>query len=408
MNKLYPLFLICLLLVSCDNTLSSQNNKKIATKPELHSDALQKRKSPQNDWEREALRGKVKSIQTLPLDEEASITTFDRSGRRLRDGLLGFEGEVNCHVYEYDSVGNPLRIYTEETSSFYDTEKGVNITDFFYDSIVNTYNDQGQLAFYETVGRGKYGYKNSFEYNDKGELMAEKRTDHAGELIYSMSYAYDKNGFITASALKKWDGNLKYKNCYENDSYGNVLREKYYMENGQLATTTYKYDKKGNPIEEEYRVQELPYAEFQKVYFGRELSKEEKEETIDEVEHLYQQYGTELSEEDKKMLSELDDLETGGEKSVRKTIRTFDEAGNCTSEAIYENGKRYEKVQNTYNQHNDLTKIELLYNGEEEASIFTWDYEYDAQGNWIKQVEKDNNGEIHQTIERKLEYYDLK
>jgi antitoxin component YwqK of YwqJK toxin-antitoxin module len=174
------------------------------------------------DWEKDGLKGKVKSIR------EITYEAVEKFGKLTKGEI--FCDESGCFVYQrkYDTKGNKI----EE----------------------NRYYSNGSLD-------DKYTYK----YDDKGNLTEENRYKSNGSLDWKKTYKYDGKGNRTELNIYDSDGSLDREYTYKYDDKGNLIEENYYNSNGSLSWKyTYKYDGKGNNIE--YNVYEDGSLDSKKTY----------------------------------------------------------------------------------------------------------------------------------------------
>ena len=103
-------------------------------------------------------------------------------------------------------------------------------------------------------------YEKTFEYDEKGQIVAEKETNYDSDVIYSScNFKYNDDGFLTAKAVKANEGTATEQRIrsyeYGYDSYGNCVSEKVEILQDPDATyyIEYVYDKMGSVIEENYK-----------------------------------------------------------------------------------------------------------------------------------------------------------
>lgn len=98
---------------------------------------------------------------------------------------------------------------------------------------------------------GGLRYKSLFFYDKKGNKVEEKAYKPDGKLWYNKYSVFDNNGKIIAEKLFKGDS-LVNKWVYKYDTKGNKIDEERYLSDEQHLSirVTYQYDEKGNKIEE--------------------------------------------------------------------------------------------------------------------------------------------------------------
>lgn len=197
-------------------------------------------------------------------------------------------------------------------------------------------------------GNGKQTYK----CDDDGNHIEWNTYNSDGILVQKYTYKIDNKGNVIEGNCYKPDGSFsrKYSNKY--DDKGNNIEENHYGPDGSLyGKVTYKYNDKGNNIEQNWYMSDGSLTE--------------------------------------------------------KLIYKYDNMGNNIEEYSYKSDGSLNKKQ-TYKYDNKGNKIEFnLYNTEgslDNTSIFTFNYNYDINGNWIKKTEF-INGIPQKIIEREIKYY---
>lgn len=380
MNNYYCYLIFCFCLFSCNEKTKGQEPLEKKSETSI-SKATQKGKTPSNDWEKQSLKGSVKSVIDF-YESDSSIVMFDASGRIVKEGtyypVKGFSG----HTYEFDSLGNPLKIY--------DGGRSYSLSDDFstysYDNMVNTYNSKGLLIAYETADTSNDSYKCHLKYDNKGRLIEEKNTGLEDTEWYNLTeYAYDKNGFLAKKKVRRVEERLREMWLYENDKFGNIVQETYYSPNFKIAIKKYTYDKAGNPVEIIYTVRRLTYEEEETIYYNRKLSKEDED------------------------LAKLLDEERP-KVSRRKTTKTYDERNNCTKKLVYENKALVESTSYVYDEYNNAIRFAEK-KVEEDGFVaydfvFDYQYEYDSEGNWLRKMHKAEDSTLVLEAERIITYHE--
>lgn len=85
---------------------------------------------------------------------------------------------------------------------------------------------------------------------------------------------------------------------------------------------------------------------------------------------------------------------------VSKEIYKYDENGYLKESELYKNKKLISK--NIYKNDEEGSNTELIYSGD--STIFTYMYNYDAKGNWVKKIVFENNNPSGILI-REIEYF---
>jgi len=232
-------------------------------------------------WEREELKGKVKSIRIEELQhtygsgkrELEKQITFDPEGNCLRTvNPDAVEKEYSCREpkpsYAFNASCNP----TERVGLA--GEWGITKTTYLY-------NEEGKLkeqAVYSSED-GILLWKVVYVYDDKGDAVEEARTiqehpehfrpprydvyrttrsafkhDERGNVIEELSYKYDGslyaryvraydtgNRFIKTQRFDK-EGKLEEEHTLTYDSYGNLINEQSYRDYGYIWDALITYE----------------------------------------------------------------------------------------------------------------------------------------------------------------------
>ena len=84
-----------------------------------------------------------------------------------------------------------------------------------------------------------------------------------------------------------------------------------------------------------------------------------------------------------------------------KEIYTYDDNGLLSESELYKDNNLITK--NTYKNDNEGSNVELFYSADE--SVFTYMYNYDSRGKWVKKIVFENNSPSGILI-REIEYFD--
>jgi len=267
-----------------------------------------------------------------------------------------------------------------------------------------SYNDSGQIV--EEVKYDK-GFdpvqKTIFAYDSKNTPIGRSFLGHNGELVEKYIYTYAQGRMTDSIRLDRY-GNQVEKNSWQYDARGNRIREislrnsdssvintaydynpagkllrlsrKHSFDNKLDFVLVYKYDDKGNMINEEKRYRsgitddkkEYSYdSSGNKVGFIRYTA---EGKIIERFSYAYHKNGN-LAEENK-----------------------YDSVGMLISRLVY----KYDE------KNNETERSRYLSSGKPEVQI-TWDYEYDKQGNWIVKTLL-INGTIARVTKREIEYFE--
>ncbi|MDC0339067.1 hypothetical protein OAN33_05975 [Flavobacteriales bacterium] len=227
--------------------------------------------------------------------------------------------------------------------------------DEFGDNNLIKFNNLGKgTEFIEYYEDGSLSSKYTYKYDDNGNQIEENYYNSDGVLSSKDTYKYDVNGNHNEGESYNSDGGLISKYLYKHDEDGNIIEEIDFDSNGILEyKTIFKYDDKGNPIEE----------------------------------NNYKSDGS----------------------LVSKNTYKYDDKGNQIEENVFNSdGSLYYKSTSKYHSNGDKIEMDTESYRDEitERYTFTYEYTYDSEGNWIKQIGLvDGKPEI--LIERDIEYYDV-
>jgi hypothetical protein len=204
--KIFIIVLFGILVVSCSNKTSL--------------------KKTTNDWSRQNLKGKVKSLTLYwynNIDSLGQITKnsekyvlhyflFDKNGYVIKD-VTNFD--MTGRQYEYDTKGNLI--------------------------VETTYDNNFMMML----------YKMTYNYDNNGKLIGGAlfaKTGGTPENTYN--YKYDLNGILIEEDCFDDKGRLSHKNKYKNDTKGNQIEDiKFDSDSVSVFKNIYKYDSIDEKIE---------------------------------------------------------------------------------------------------------------------------------------------------------------
>lgn len=199
------------------------------------------------------------------------------------------------------------------------------------------------------------------KYNESGEMTM--RQTSVGKEVKKMQFLYNTdhslNKIISSNEQKRYE--------YQN----HLLNKITFIDSNNKATTasSFKYDKEGNVTE---RTDYIPGEQ------GHTVTK-----------YSYSNH-------------ELSATQTYNSLSPQNTVEQQFSNGKLTSSTEKKDGLAVQK-QYTYNDNGDVVQISTTQNGKEPETI-TYEYQYDASGNWTKQTSY-INGAADTVKQRTLEYF---
>ncbi|MFK8271821.1 hypothetical protein [Capnocytophaga stomatis] len=184
-----------------------------------------------NDWKRDNLKGRVKSINIRFYEAIEKFGQIEKGERFEQDELNKFT--------RYNKEGN------KEEEIFYNRDESLKGTvKYKYDNKGNT----SELIFYFNDGTSLLGTK--YKYDEKGNKIEENNYQTDGEIDSKVTFLYDnKNNLIEKNEYMS-DGSLKYRWKYTyNKGFNTEI--KVYGSNGDFrGQMTFSYNEKGDVLEE--------------------------------------------------------------------------------------------------------------------------------------------------------------
>ena len=265
--------------------------------------------------------------------------------------------------------------------------------------LVSCTQEKNDLEKYHLKGNVKSIMTKSFEAVEKfGEVAP-------GNCIYnelSELVSFNKDGFITDITYYDCDGDIRNKRVYEYDSDNLLSNVTFYKvdwrhPNGYLdSKEIHEYNEKRQ------RVQLIIYDSdgVEKLKFIYEWDGKNMVKTM-----IYQN----------ELLSRVQVNEYNGNLKVKSVVTDSD--GKEIERLEYENNRLSKRVQEDYTatyRYNDKGlccatengRLSGVYFTPSRGKSFTYEYEYDQKGNWIKRTEKDSQTKIATSITiREITYY---
>ena len=345
-------------------------------------------------------------------------------------GLLGPVKQIKQVCYKAEEVNgkiipgeivHDIRNINENYLKTFD-EKGAKIYEhYFLDAGASSevkYNARGNAFEFNTYLNGDLTRKTIHYYDEKGNNLKSIDYDGNGaELGSSCTNYYDDKGNHLGYTMLKTDGtmHIKISLLYDDKNRKIFSKSEFYKEfKHQNSICTFKYDDKGNLIEDTYLRENGAITKTIYLYDARGLKIEEIEYENDILE-----FKKAFKYDSEERMTEDCQYDADG-KIEYKNIYQYDSKGNLIEDRFEEYGvfhsketykyddygKRTEK--NLYNQDGDLW-VEMVYNelGQEKAkpsSLYTYQVEHDAHGNWISKIIRYNQNPLHIYI-REFRYF---
>lgn len=228
------------------------------------------------DFQKEILKGKVKSIKTniIPIfiDEKKQETLF-RDLIKTSHTQYNLQGN-KIQTQEYISVDE----ITKKTLFFYnDKHQLLEEKHYINDSLNKTrrshYDDNGTITIITRYSDDKDAIVEVYEYNPTKNSALQMVYSYIG-FLYKESFLYNKRGQIKEKKTFYEGNKLSSKNIYKYNKNGNEVLFSVYTDDGNLfiriKSRYLKYDAKGNWTEmkrflnkeqAEYITREIEYYE---------------------------------------------------------------------------------------------------------------------------------------------------
>ncbi len=189
----------------------------------------------------------------------------------------------------------------------------------------------------------------------------------------------------------------------ERDSNNRPIKRETIQNDTVQLTYSVKYDQNDNLISEsQFRYKNVPVKLIERSFNNQNLKAKEKiieYKTWDTI-RVENEY---LYDNNKKLVVEKFNIENDS---------TFDE----TKNKYHKNGKLKESTtimgengfaqieRNLYNENGDLTKKTVKTNDGQTNDVWSYDFKYDLENNWIEKIEFKNDKPLG-IVKRKIEYY---
>jgi YD repeat-containing protein len=249
-----------------------------------------------------------------------------------------------------------------------------------------------------------YGTNYLWKYNEKGNMIEYHL--FLDKYIYKYIYKYDKNDNLIEENEYNLDGSLDSKNTYKYDDKGNLVEKNEYDADGNLDdkdTYKYKYDDKGNLIEKIHDNTDVGKYTYKYDYKGNII--EENQYYSDGNLYLKSIYN------DKGNMIEEDCYFSYNTYTRDNKGNEIKNDSGITYKATYKYNDKGNMIEmNKYYPYGGCwgTKYDNKGNGTSGSFSnweYTYKYEYDEQGNWIKMITY-TDGYPDEVTERTINYYE--
>ncbi len=209
------------------------------------------------------------------------------------------------------------------------------------------YYGEEKFGKYQIGDKSYYGHY-FYIFNENGNLLESQRLDRKGKIERISKYSYDKDGNCTE--ITTYDDDKVVQKQVNQISDNLVVEVQFFDEEGKL-TAKHQYD-----------------------YSGSDIS------------------GGKIFE---------------GNGSLNLTFQNEISGGLLTKQVVKDSLKQIKSIQ-TYerNKEGDIVTQKIEYPKDTSEYTYTFQYDYDEKGNWLKQYQFDEDGKIDEILVRNIVYYD--
>jgi len=211
------------------------------------------------DWEKNDLKGQVKSIKEysyFAIVENGNITKGDRgrSGASESDvdKILTFNADGNLiDEKDYTSTDSLIsHIKYEYQKNKKTGETWFNAQNKPYLTVKYDYGFGGSLKDMERFDSdGNLTEKHTYKFDRKGNKVSETWLDADGNEDSSWDFTYDKNGNLVEETWINSEGAPNYNRTLFYDNNGNISSQNWYLAFGPSSEWIYNYDNSNRLVE---------------------------------------------------------------------------------------------------------------------------------------------------------------
>jgi YD repeat-containing protein len=229
------------------------------------------------------------------------------------------------------------------------------------------------------------------EFDKAGNLILEMAYTHDGDIVDKIEYHYDEAGRLVESLIYGEYDDIMERRVAERDQDGRTVRESIHYLDGSSDTREYSYDEKGNLISMR-AVDDEDELEFSETYFydGDKMVKVERRGSDDKVVFRQEDEYIDGALRTRKIWSSEDD-------EPYTLVHQFNAAGHREQELRY-NKKDQLIERNVYEEDENGRVVRIIEENRQRKN--TTEFTFDEQGNPIRQVETDLNGNLNHEIFR--------
>lgn len=209
------------------------------------------------------------------------------------------------------------------------------------------YEGEEKFGKYQIGDKRYYGHQ-LYVFNEEGNLLESQRLDRNGKIERVSKYSYDKNGNCTEITTYEDD---KVVQKQVNQIFDNQIVEVQVFDDEGELTEKYQYDYSGSDISSGkiFKGDGGLNLTFQNEISGGLLTKQTVKDSLEKI----------------------------------TSIRTYER-----------------------NKEGDIVTQKIEYPKDTSEYTYTFQYDYDENGNWLKQYQFDEDGKIDDILVRNIVYYD--
>lgn len=345
---------------------------------------------------------------------------YDEKGNLLKEISLD-DDDVTNFKNTYDSsgriisqIGGPYKRFWE-----YDNGELVKFTEHFYDMEDELLYKNGLV--YRENRKPEVYWTHSYDDQRRKVESTVYRNDN---IIKKLKYIYSDDGLAPIEEIE-WDedGAIKHDIAYSYFIVGNDTLTIFKYDKGELDEIVFYLKDSQGMTEDTYKTSSSMLFGFQYFYENgilasmRDLKKGTEHKYVDDIVTITEgdEEVTETKYRRNIQISRITKDKTGkvtysyvvdGDDD-KKSITIIDHGETKKGEQIFENGRIIKFTDATNGLTNTVSYDDAGYVSEVKSSdgtVLSYKYEFDAQGNWVKEIEY-KNGKPNKIWERFILYY---
>ncbi|GGE38246.1 hypothetical protein [Psychroflexus planctonicus] len=330
-------------------------------------------------------------VFTMGCGSTQSIKTSDVANFNLKGSVKSIKSQS---YYAKDSAGYVIK-----------SSKGVGFGDFAYKDVAVKFNPEGSILNKATLGRnGQAESETRITYNQNAEIVTEA-SYNSGSLEKTREFSYATNGKLGIEKTTYPNTNSFYLRTYKYNNKGNVIEEAYLEITDKdtllinKSKSTHKYNKQGIKIlsltESDEEQRQLTYNEKGQLITD-EVIKGFENMILPKHTYAYNEQGLLVKESDYYANNEF----AFANHFTYNKDGMLIEKGSSTEL----NGEYKKEKEMRYNKLNQIIEQKSFDENGNVTETIRLVYENDEKGNWIKRTVFTDN-EPSNIVERIITYY---